>query len=159
MPREYCVSWDELQRDTRELARRLLAEGHPYRGIVAIARGGLIPAAILARELGIRLMDTLCIASYEHQSQGEAAVLKGMPGEDGDGWLLVDDLVDTGKTAQVARALLPRARLVTVYAKPRGRPLADLCVREVAQDLWVHFPWDTDGDTYAVPLAEAQPAP
>lgn len=154
MPREYCISWDELHTLTRELAKQLLADGREYRGIVGIARGGLVPAALLAREMGIRLIDTLCIASYDHQSQGQANILKGMPGEDGDGWLLVDDLVDTGSTARIARELLPKARLVAVYAKPQGKPLADAYVKEVAQDLWLHFPWDTDGEAYIKPLAE-----
>lgn len=158
-PCEYFVSWDEVHRDTRELAALLLAEGRRYRGIVAIARGGLVPAAILARELGIRLVDTLCIASYDHQVQGEAHILKGMPGETGEGWLLVDDLVDTGKTAAIARELLPAARFVTVYAKPQGKPLADLFVREVEQHLWIQFPWDTTGHAYAVPLAEQDAKP
>ncbi|HEY9035339.1 MAG TPA: xanthine phosphoribosyltransferase [Pseudomonadales bacterium] len=154
MPREYCISWDELHRNTRALAKQLLAEGREYHGIVGIARGGLIPATLLAREMGIRLIDTLCIASYEHTAQGEASVLKGMPGEDGNGWLLVDDLVDTGNTANIARALLPKAYFVAIYAKPQGKPLADAFVKEVDQDLWLHFPWDTDGTAYIKPLAE-----
>jgi len=151
--KEYCISWDELHRDTRELARRLLAEGRTFKGIAGIARGGLIPATILGREMGIRLIDSLCIASYDHQSQGKANILKGMPDTDGEGWLLVDDLVDTGNTAKIARELLPKAYFVAVYAKPAGKPLADAFVKEVEQDLWLHFPWDTDGKAYATPLA------
>ena len=154
MPREYCISWDELHRNTRALAQTLLADGREYRGIVGIARGGLIPATLLAREMGIRLIDTLCIASYDHTAQGKATILKGMPGEDGSDWLLVDDLVDTGNTAKIARQLLPNAYFVVVYAKPQGKPLVDAYVTEVEQDVWLHFPWDTDGVAYIKPLAE-----
>ena len=138
----YPVSWDQLHRDSRALAWRLVGTG-PWRGIVAITRGGLVPAAIIARELDIRLIDTVCIASYEDRERGRAAVLKEVPG-DGRGWLLIDDLVDTGQTAKVVRDLLPEAHFATVYAKPAGRPLVDTFITEVSQDTWILFPWDTE---------------
>lgn len=144
----HCLSWTEFHRDCRALAQRLL--DRPWRGIVGIARGGLIPATIIARELDIRLIDSLCIASYDHTRQGEPQLLKGIDG-DGEGLLLVDDLVDTGVTARFARQLLPRAELAAVYAKPRGRELAHHWQREFAQETWVHFPWDVDL-TYREPL-------
>lgn len=149
-PAIYHLSWDELHRDARALAARLI--DRPWRGIVGIARGGLIPATILARELDVRLIDSLCIASYDHDRQCEPQVLKGVAG-DGDGLLLVDDLVDTGVTARLARELLPRATLVAVYAKPRGMATADLWAREFPQDTWIHFPWDV-APGYAEPLAK-----
>lgn len=153
MPYDLCISWDELHRDCRELARRLLTQGRSYRGIVAIARGGLIPAGLLAREMGLLLVDTLCISSYDHQQQGEASILKGMPGEDGEGWLLVDDLVDTGKTARIARTLLPKAEFAVIHAKPQGKPLADWFAREMPQEAWIHYPWDS-ALAYTAPLIE-----
>ena len=72
--RSFPVSWEELHRTARALAWRLIDLG-PWRGIVAISRGGLVPAAIIARELDIRLVDTVCLASYDHQTQGDVAVL------------------------------------------------------------------------------------
>lgn len=138
----YPVSWDQLHRDSKALAWRL-AELGPWHGIVAVTRGGLVPAAIVARELEMRLIDTVCVASYEHQAQGELQVLKGVPG-DGTGLLLVDDLVDTGRTAKVLRQMLPKAHFATVYAKPAGRALVDTFVTEVSQDTWIYFPWDTE---------------
>lgn len=135
----FPVSWDELHRDTRALAWRL-AEME-FRGIVGIARGGLVPAAIVARELSIRNVDTICIASYEGKVQGEARLLKGVEG-DGEGLLIVDDLVDTGVTARVVCQLLPKAHMATVYAKPDGRDAVDTFVTMVSQDTWIVFPWD-----------------
>jgi xanthine phosphoribosyltransferase len=144
------LSWEELHRDTRDLARRLLDKR--WRGIIGIARGGLVPAAILGRELNLRLIDTLCIASYDHTEQGNMQLIKKVSG-DGEGFLLVDDLVDTGGTARLARELLPNATFVTVYAKPQGMTLADYWQREFPQDTWIHFPWDIDYH-YAKPLIE-----
>ncbi len=149
--RDFPVSWAEFHRDARALAWRLVDAG-PWTGIVAIARGGLIPSTIVARELDIRLIDTLCVASYDHRTQGPPRVLKAPQGE-GLGWLVIDDLVDTGATARVARGLLPKAHFAAVYAKPAGRPLVDTYVTEVSQDTWIHFPWDMDMQ-FVRPIAE-----
>ena len=138
----FPVSWEELHRTAKALAWRLVDNG-PWKGIIAITRGGLVPAAVVARELDLRLIDTLCIASYDDRKQGELKVLKGIEG-DGEGWLIIDDLVDTGKTAKVVREMLPRAHFATVYAKPAGRPLVDTFVTEVSQDTWILFPWDIE---------------
>jgi len=138
----FPVSWWELHRDAKALAWRLMSNG-PYEGIIAITRGGLVPAAIVARELEIRLIDTVCIASYDDRTQGRAQILKRVEG-DGTGWLIIDDLVDTGATARLVREMLPKAHFATVYAKPAGRPLVDSFITEVSQDTWILFPWDTD---------------
>jgi adenine/guanine phosphoribosyltransferase-like PRPP-binding protein len=136
------VSWDELHRHARALAWRLLELG-PWQGIVAITRGGLVPAAIVARELDIRLVDTVCISSYKDRSQSSLEILKRIAG-DGTGLLIVDDLVDTGDTARTVREMLPKAHFATVYAKPAGRPMVDTFVTEVSQDTWILFPWDIE---------------
>ena len=57
--------------------------------------------------------------------------------------LIVDDLVDTGATAKIVRALLPGAHFATVYAKSEGLPQVDTYVHGVAQETWIYFPWDT----------------
>ncbi len=139
----YPISWDQLHRDARALAWRLLDMDY-FKGIVAITRGGLVPAAIIARELDIRLIDTICVSSYDWQDhRGEIEILKSMTADD-RGWLLIDDLVDTGRTAKVVREMLPHAHFATVYAKPAGRPLVDTYITEVSQDTWILFPWDSE---------------
>jgi xanthine phosphoribosyltransferase len=149
------VSWNEVHRDTKHLVRKLMEMGH-WDGIVALTRGGLVPASILAREMEIRIVDTLCISTYEEQLKGTVKVLK-VPERavavEGEGWLLIDDLVDTGKTAKKAREILPKSHFATVYAKPLGLPVVDTFVSEVAQDVWVFFPWDTEPQ-YIPPLVE-----
>jgi xanthine phosphoribosyltransferase len=144
----FPVSWDQFHRDARALAWRLSGAGD-FKAMVCITRGGLVPAAIVSRELGLRLIETVCIASYhDYQAQGGLEVIKGLSpavtglGDEGAGVLVVDDLVDTGKTAQMVRSMLPRAHIATVYAKPLGRPVVDTFVTEVSQDTWIYFPWD-----------------
>lgn len=152
--RNYPISWDQLHRDARALAWRLLEKG-PFKRLVVVTRGGMVPAAVVARELNIHMIETVCVESYDWQKQGEATVIKGVEG-DGRGDLIIDDLVDTGSTAQVVRNLLPKAHFATVYAKPAGRPLVDTYITEVSQDTWILFPWDSEGQ-YVSPLAERQP--
>ena len=146
---EIIISWVELHRDARYLSEILHQKG-PWKGIIAVTRGGLVPAALVARELDIRLVDTICVTSYDAseagaaaQKQGGVQVLKGVSGE-GDGYLLIDDLVDTGKTAQEVRRLLPKAHFACLYAKPAGRPIVDTFVKEFKQTKWIHFPWDIE---------------
>ena len=140
--KNFPVTWEELHRNAKALAWRLIEKG-PWKGIVAITRGGLVPAAIVARELEVRLIDTVCIASYDDRNQGQINVLKGVAG-DGTGMLIIDDLVDTGRTAKAVRDMLPKAHFATVYAKPAGRPLVDTFITEVSQDTWILFPWDIE---------------
>ena len=74
----FPVSWDQFHRDSRALTWRLHEVG-PFEGIVCITRGGLVPAAIVARELNVRIIETVCIASYhDYKNQGDLKVLKGV---------------------------------------------------------------------------------
>ncbi|MBV2360981.1 xanthine phosphoribosyltransferase [Thalassococcus sp. CAU 1522] len=149
----FHVSWDQLHRDARALAWRLQGQGPDngaWKAVVAITRGGMAPAMIVARELDIRTVDTISVKSY-HSGGGkadqrrEAEVLKSPDPAlmgDGEGILIVDDLVDSGKTLELVRSLYPKAHVATVYAKPMGRPQVETFITEVSQDTWIFFPWD-----------------
>ncbi|MFT3974217.1 MAG: xanthine phosphoribosyltransferase [Amaricoccus sp.] len=146
----FHVSWDQIHRDSRALAWRLdkqgPGEGGEWKAIVAITRGGMAPAMIIARELDVRTIDTISVKSYDWQKQtGEMTVLKapdeGLMG-DGTGILVIDDLVDSGKTLELVRRMYPKAHFATVYAKPHGREMVDTYITEVSQDTWIFFPWD-----------------
>jgi len=156
----YAVSWDQLHRDARALAWRLIGkgpDGGSFAGVVAIARGGLIPAAIVAREMECRLVESISVVSYSGESpesRTTPVIIKPPTAAgDGSGFLIVDDLVDTGATARVVRALLPRAHFACVYAKPAARDVVDSFITEVSQDTWILFPWDTEPQ-FVAPLAQ-----
>ena len=162
----FRVSWDQFHRDARVLAWRLAdkgPDGRPFQAIVSITRGGLVPAAIVARELDIRLIETICVVSYKgerEQSQGQLELLKPIGNAirkigngRGHGVLVVDDLTDTGLTAKYVRDQLPDAHYAAVYAKPKGAPLIDTWVTEVSQDTWIYFPWDL-GLAYQPPMGK-----
>jgi xanthine phosphoribosyltransferase len=145
----FHISWDQIHRDSRALAWRLDKQGPDggqWHAVVAITRGGLAPAMIIARELDIRVVDTISVKSYDWQEQTEAKILKApqaeIMGADGEGVLIIDDLVDTGKTLELVRKMYPKAHFATVYAKPMGRGMVDSFITEVSQDTWIFFPWD-----------------
>jgi len=140
----FVVSPDMLQSDARLLAEHIHSQWPgTFRKIVGISRGGLVPAVIIARELDIRVVETLSIKTYNKFAVSEPAVVK-MPaleflGENSYDVLVVDDLVDTGATFVAARTMMPHARFVAVYAKPQGLPHTDMYVRDVPQDIWIHL--------------------
>ena len=106
---------------------------------------GMAPAMIVARELDVRNVDTVSVKSYHHQERADAVILKAPDAElmgDGTGILVIDDLVDSGKTLELVRSKYPKAHFATVYAKPQGRPMVDTFITEVSQDTWIFFPWD-----------------
>ena len=140
MAKKFKLTWDALHTNTQKLAEKLMPRDQ-WKGIIAVTRGGLVPASILAYELGIRYVDTVCISSYEDQHQRELSVLKQAQG-DGTGFIVVDDLVDTGVTAKKIRENYPNARFVTVCAKPAGKPFVDDYIIDIPQDTWIDLPWD-----------------
>ncbi|MFN0192591.1 MAG: xanthine phosphoribosyltransferase [Aestuariivirga sp.] len=153
--KSFPVSWDQFHRDARALAWRLSGAG-PFKAVVAVTRGGLVPAAVVARELGIRIIETVCVASYDYDKQGEISILKPVSeavAGAGQGVVVVDDLVDTGATARIVRQMLPKAHFAAVYAKPAGRPLVDTFITEVSQDTWIYLPWDM-GLQFTPPIQE-----
>ena len=153
MSEKYVVTWDMFQMHARKLSERLLPASQ-WKGIIAVSRGGLFPAAVLARELGLRHIETVCIASYhDHNNQGELQVLHAAQVPNGgEGFIVVDDLVDTGNTARAIRQMYPNAKVVTVFAKPAGAELVDDYVIDIPQNTWIEQPWDL-GLTFVPPLS------
>ena len=146
----FHISWEQIHRDSRALAWRLekmAPESTNWKAVIAVTRGGMVPAMVVARELDLRIVETISVKSYDHQVQSDAKILK-IPAQayvgDGDGILIVDDLVDTGSTMAVVQDMIPGAHIATVYAKPEGLSNVDTFVTEVSQDTWIYFPWDTE---------------
>lgn len=149
----FHISWDQIHRDSRALAWRLDGQGPndgSWKAVVAVTRGGMAPAMIVSRELDIRTVDTISVKSYysgggKQDQQRDAQILKSPNSDlmgDGEGILIVDDLVDSGKTLELVRDMYPKAHFATVYAKPKGEPMVDTFITGVSQDTWIFFPWD-----------------
>ncbi len=157
----YPVTWDELHRNGKALAWRLLEKG-PWKGLVSITRGGLVPAAIVARELDIRKIETVSAVGYDFDDADpkmadSVQIIKEASDEvgEGEGWLVIDDLVDSGRTLGYLRKFMPKAHYATIYAKPQGKQMVDSYVTEVSQDTWIYFPWDIEPQ-FTQPIARRQ---
>lgn len=143
MPVDLPISWTEIHSATKTLSTVLKNSGRQWRKIIAVTRGGMVPACLVARDLDIRDIDTISVVSYDHQTQSAARVGKMPEGiGDGEGCLVVDDLSDTGNTFKALRDKLPKAFYACIYVKPEGKPLADFYAQEVTQDTWIYFPWE-----------------
>ncbi len=142
-PRYLTISWEQFHSDARTLASKLINR-KDLNKIICVTRGGLFPAAVLARELEIRWIDTICVVGYDEESRGSHASLLKVPETDGEGVLVVDDLVDSGRTGRIIRELMPKAYFVTMYAKPKGQEVVDDFVLPVDQDTWILFPWEAE---------------
>ena len=153
------IHWDEFHRAARTLSRRLrIVQG--WNKILAVTRGGLVPAGIIARELDVREIQNLCVRSYEAETksgpasqQHDIRFLSPLPSGNGEGWLVVDDLADTGATLRAIKKDFPKAIYAAVYTKPEGRSALDHFAEEVPQSCWLNFPWDLEC-TYATPIAD-----
>lgn len=142
MSQDLAISWEEIHRVSKKLAAKLKDKG-PFKGIVAVARGGMVPACLIARELDVRVVETISFVSYEHQERTEGKITKeAVAAGDGEGWLVIDDLADTGNTFRGIRKVLPKAHYACFYVKPAGADTADTYVSDVSQDTWIFLPWE-----------------
>lgn len=139
------VSWLDFHHNTIKLVKRF-KNPEQWKGIIAITRGGLVPSVIVACELNIRFIDTICLSSYDNNnSQADIQILKTLNGEnkeEGKGLIVLDDLVDSGRTLRVVHTMLPKAHYAVVYAKPQGKDMIDTFGVEVEQNTWLVFPWE-----------------
>lgn len=149
--RKKKLTWDDVCQDAIALGEKLRdhpsQNGRPWKGIIAIPRGGLFPAAIVSRVLNIHMIETFCMNSYDFQDQGDLTIFKEpqwdlLEDRDGDGYIVLDDLSDTGKTFEYVRNQLPKAHFACAYVKPRGKDQADTYVHEVEQDTYIYHPWE-----------------
>lgn len=142
MTNKIFIKWNEFHQDCKSLCQKIKASGE-YNKIVAISRGGLIPAGILAYELDIRNSQAVNISSYDEDRQRADSDVEvfGSVGVVDEHTLIVDDLSDTGKTFHILRKLYPNAKYVTVYAKSKGQPVVDI-FQKAMPDEWIVFPWD-----------------
>ncbi|WP_422667181.1 xanthine phosphoribosyltransferase [Buchnera aphidicola] len=153
MSEKYIVTWDMLQINTRKLAVRLL-KIKSWNNIIAVSRGGLVPSALLARELNIRYVDTVCISSYNDNFLKKNRKILKQSNINSEDTIVIDDLVDTGGTAKIIRKLYPKAYFVTIFAKPMGRPFVDDYIIDISQNIWIEQPWDMS-ISYISPLIKS----
>ena len=142
-PEQIVLDWERIHHDCDALARKLAGQKNEWKGIIAVARGGLVPAALISRLLDMKLVETICMSSYNRTQGKMLEMIKEVENiGDGRGWLIIDDLSDTGNTFRTLRAKLPAAHYACLYVKPMGKDLPDTWVGAFEQNCWLHFPWE-----------------
>ncbi len=129
------ISWQEFSKDIDNLVKKL---GWTPQGLLAVERGGLIPAAKIAYILGIRYIHTVIVDKDEPSITRPEYVFS-----DYRDWLIVDDIVDSGRTVSILRDYYGRSRICTVYAKEDTKNLVDYYSR-IVPDEWQTFPWEEE---------------
>ena len=142
MEEKFYINWDDFHKHTKHLAKELEGKGN-FNRIIAISRGGLIPAGILAYEMNIRNCDTINISGYDNDvKRKDADVVQNIVLSDIDEHaLLVDDLTDSGRTLKIVRQQYPAAHFACVYVKPNSAILPDSFSVKLPNK-WIVFPWD-----------------
>ncbi len=135
------ISWEEFHKDALTLARRIKEIGD-FDSILSVARGGLIPSAIIATELDIRKIDVVSIESYKDKVKRDHIIHKHSNLDD-ERILVIDDLSDSGDTLRLIKTQYPNATVGTVYVKPAGIDAVDLFIKEIKQEKWIVFPWES----------------
>lgn len=146
------LTWDGFGEASRELSRRILADGFVPEVVVAIARGGLLPAGAIAYGLGVKNCGALNVEFYTGIGTVLAAPevlppLLDIDYLDGRKVLLVDDVADSGRTLALAVQMLrdrgADLRSVVIYTKPTTIIRPDYSYKDTA--LWIDFPWSAKG--------------
>ena len=151
------LTWERFGTAARELAAQVVADGFTPSIVISVARGGLVLGGAMTYALGVKLADAINVEFYTdvHETLSDPVLLSPMLDTEfivGRRVLVVDDVVDTGRTARIVREMVPRAHFATIYAKPAGREQVDTFITEVSQDTWILFPWDAES-RFVQPLA------
>ncbi len=145
------VTWDDIVSWTRELAERISGSGWMPDVVVAIARGGYVPARLLCDFLGVSDMVSVQVVHWPSAAQvAEKAYVKYGANVDlsGKRALIVDDIIDTGDSVALAReyvegccrpAELRTAALQVITSVAKFIP--DYYVVEVREWAWFQYPW------------------
>ena len=145
-PKLIIPSWDEVYKLLLELARRAQGRNHPD-AIVGIARGGLVPARVIADLLSVQKLGTIGVAFYTDIGRTDKRPRVTQPlsiDVESQRILVVDDVADTGSSLALVVAELHKSardlRTAAIYKKPWTKFIPDFYAKET--DAWVVFPWE-----------------
>lgn len=142
------LTWERFGEACRELAQQVADSGFEPEILIAIARGGLLPGGGLAYALGVKLSDAINVEFYTdvHETLPDPVLLAPMLDTDsieGKRLLVVDDVVDSGRTLElvldILRGVGAEARSAVLYAKPTT--VVDPDYAWGRTDRWIVFPW------------------
>lgn len=136
------ITWDDYLWDCRTLVKRIQENAQPFNGIVAIARGGLVTAGIIAPLLDIRIVESLCLQSYSEEGKRGQMIQHNLTSlARTKGFLVIDDLVDSGHTINYT-SNLGLFDSAVLYRKSNTEFEPTFYARELPAEKWIVFPWE-----------------
>ena len=140
--KQVFLSYHDIHTDCIELAKKIKKKYKPEK-LILISRGGLIPGSIIANYLGIQDVDVIALKTYADRKRSkEIKVYKRLKSE--KKLVVIDDLVDSGETANIVKEMMPNSKFAVLYAKTSGKKQADLHLYNFKDSDWLVFPWEQD---------------
>jgi hypoxanthine phosphoribosyltransferase len=139
------LTWTDVEKYVHQMSQVLDPKSYEN-GIMTVTRGGLVPTAMLTHLLPVRRIETICLRSYGDREQTTFEMLNvpNLNTMGGTGWLVLDDIADTGKSFRYIKSWLPSAAFCSLVMKPMADNVVDEYALKVEQDTWVVFPWEKD---------------
>lgn len=145
MDKQY-ITWEEIKQLSDTLANKIKSHCQDLETatIVAVSRGGLIPAQLIAYKLNIRDVRIMKLISYNSDnSQDKIKDISTDRLFDGDNVYVIDDLADSGQTITYIRQNFPNANICTLLTKDCCNATPDICIKKgIKGNTWIVFPWD-----------------
>ena len=160
------ISWNSVYRLAERLSLAILESGFRPEVIVAVARGGYVPARILCDFLDLYTLTSIRVVHYASgaRKRPEARVTDSICTDIRDRRILiVDDVSDTGDTYEAAITHLedfrPREiRTAVLLHKTTAKYQPDFIARKVVKWRWMIYPWAVIEDLGGF-VANMHPAP
>jgi uncharacterized protein len=142
-------TWNQIYDLLMSQAQKIRNQNYQPDIIVGIARGGLVPARILADLLETPQLGFMQVEFYVDLNQTKSEPTLKQPlttNVAGKKVLLVDDIADTGKSLKLAQTHLQtqganQTKTATLYNKPQSITTPDFYEKQTSN--WIVFPWDT----------------
>ena len=156
------LTWQGFGDATRKIAENIVDSGWMPELVVAVARGGLLPAGALSYALGLKAIGTMNVEFYTdiEETLPEPVLippLMDVSALSGKRVLVVDDVADSGKTLELVmrlirergipsgqegeRVAVSEAKCACIYVKSRSIITPDYVLKHT--DKWINFPWST----------------
>ena len=151
------LTWQGFGDACRQIAQQIADSGWMPDLIVAIARGGMLPAGAISYALGVKANGAINVEFYTGvgKTMAEPEILEpymDISSLEGKRVLIVDDVADSGKTLKLIMDLIAKeglsmgsgtakvdARSATIYLKPTSVIKPDYVFKQT--DKWINFPW------------------
>lgn len=146
-PRQ-TIQWTTIEWYCDDLVRLIQPSVIPIKKIVAIARGGMVPASIIANALDIRDVHAIPISSYVEMAKAEFLSQPFAPHTismwNKHDTLFVDDIVDSGDTYRFIQRHFPKTRFAALMVRSSSPVVSDFYAHIFQGNDWIVFPWEKE---------------